>query len=158
MPYFKTQVGRILTTRPDICALANIMLQVTEDAFREKHVRIMNKAVKRWLKTLLQGLKYHSLHLESLGIVEFNNASFGNNSDLSSHRKHIVLLTDDVSKNVLSYSSYNSKKFVLYVLKAEDYSFADCFHQASTLRDELSKLPIWKKNAPGHDYRFRVLF
>lgn len=66
-------------------------------------------------------------------------ASFGNDIALLSLLGYIVSLTDKTNRaNVLSQSSYKSKRIVRSVLGAETYSFPNYFDAASTLRNKLN--------------------
>lgn len=128
-------------TRPDILAIADILSQVTNEFFNKKHLKHINKTVRKIQLTKQRGLRYHRLDLNSLRIIAMRDASFTNNKDLSSQLGNIIVLTDSSQYgNTLSFSSYKSKRIVRSVLGAETYSFADCFDSAYTLKDELYRV------------------
>lgn len=53
----------------------------------------------------------------------------------------MVVYTDNSGRvNILAYGSYKSKSEVHFVLGAETYGFADCFHVVFLIRDELEKV------------------
>lgn len=52
---------------------------------------------------------YHKLYMDRAIIVAISDASFANNSYLSSHPEDLIALTDhNVHSNVLAYGSYKS--------------------------------------------------
>lgn len=49
-------------TRPNVCARANISSQVTEILLSQKHVKLINRAVKEIKRTTRRILIYNTLH------------------------------------------------------------------------------------------------
>lgn len=130
----KLELEWISITRPVICALANMMSQTIEDFFTHKYVVMVNRAIRKLLKTRTFGLRYHALGSDSLRMILISDGSFANNPDLSSQLKDIILLTGKINKSyILSYASCESKRIVCSVLGAETYALADCFDSAFTL-------------------------
>lgn len=78
------------------------------------------------------------LDLKSLHLRIYADASFENNSDLTSQLSYIVLLCDGYGKcNILHYGSYKSRRVTRSVLGAEVYALADAFDHAYAMRYDL---------------------
>lgn len=56
----------ISITRPNICALAKMMSEITENLCDQKYVTLINKAIKTLPKTKTRGLRIHTLDPTSL--------------------------------------------------------------------------------------------
>lgn len=71
-------------------------------------------------------------------IVAVSNASFRNNSDISSQLGHIVAITDYTRRaNILSFGNHKLGRVVRSVTGDGKYAFADSFDVVFTLYDEL---------------------
>lgn len=128
-------------SRPDVCATANLLSQITADMYTDKHRQILNKVVKHVQDTPDYVLKHHALDENSLRLVVFSDASFANNPDMSTQLGYLVTLTDQSGKsNILHFTSYKSKRVVRSVLAGETHAFADAFDVAFTMRHELRKV------------------
>lgn len=72
-------------------------------------------------------LWFNKLDAKPLRVFTVSDAPFANNLDMTSQLGHIIFLTDNTSrKNILSCSSYNSKRVVRSEL-GETYAFVDAF-------------------------------
>ena len=128
-------------SRPDVCATANILSQVTPSTFDEMHVKKLNAMIRHIHSTRDLSLRHSPLDENSLHVVGFADSSFSNNQDLSSQLGIIVVLTDATgTANVLHYNSYKSKRVVRSVLGGETYAFADVFDVAYSIRHDLRKI------------------
>ena len=137
----RSQLTWLVHTRPDICAVANILAQVTKDTFNSKHIKEFNKTVKFLKNTSNQGLRMQKLDRESLHLRVYSDASFANNADLTSQLGYIILLADKYGKcNVLHYASYKSRRVTRSVLGAEVYAFADAFDFAYVIKHDLEEI------------------
>ena len=137
----RAQLTWLVHTRPDICAAANILAQVTKDTFTQKHIKEFNKLVKYLKKTANIGLRVQKLDQGSLHLRVYADASFANNNDLTSQLGYIILLADKFGKcNILHYASYKSRRVTRSVLGAEIYAFADAFDYAYVIRHDLEEI------------------
>lgn len=134
------QLAWLTHTRPDLCAHANILSQVTMASYNATHTKIINSAVRK-ARTVKMGLFQHSLDLETTRMVVFCDSSFANNADSSTQLGYVILLTDRTKRaNWLHYASYKSKRIVRSVLGGETYAFADGFDFAFTLRHDIENI------------------
>lgn len=104
-------------SRPDVCATANILSQVTSESFNDTHVKILNSMIKHVMETPDHYLRHHPLDENTLRVAAFSDSSFANNPDMSTQLGYIILLTDHPGRaNVMHFSSYKSKQVVRFVL------------------------------------------
>lgn len=106
--------------------------------FSQNLMTEMNKSFKRAKDRAMQGTSVHKLELSLLWLGAISDASIANNAVLSSQLEHIILLTDQSGHaNITSYANDRSKRVVRSTLRAETWSFVDCFDSACTKQDEL---------------------
>ena len=92
-------------------------------------------------KTEENGIIIQKLDNPSLHLLVYADASFANNSDLTSQLGYIILLADKFGKrNILHYASYKSRRVTRSVLGAEVYAFADAFDYAYVIRHDLEEI------------------
>lgn len=127
--------------RPDVCATANILSQITADMYSDKHRQIINKVIRHVRDKPDRILKHHNSDENSLRLVVFSDALFANNPDMSTQLGYVVALTDNSGKsNILHYSSYKSKRIFRSVIAGETHAFADAFDVAYTMRQEIRRV------------------
>ncbi|MEM6805930.1 MAG: hypothetical protein AAF696_31325 [Bacteroidota bacterium] len=137
----RAQLTWLIHTRPEICAAANMMAQVTEKIFEVKYVKLLNKTINTLKETPSKGIKMRKLDLDSLYIKVYSDASFANNPNLSSQLGYIVLLCDKNDNcKILHYTSYKSRRVVRSVLGAEVYAMADAFDYSYKLKHDLETI------------------
>ena len=137
----RAQLTWLVHTRPDICASENILAHVTKNSFIPKLIKEFNKIVKYLKKTEENGIIIQKLDNPSLHLLVYADASFANNSDLTSQLGYIILLADKFGKrNILHYASYKSRRVTRSVLGAEVYAFADAFDYAYVIRHDLEEI------------------
>ena len=97
-------------TKPETCASANILSQITPTTFNSTHIQQLNKLTKHVHKYSKRGITHHPLDMDSVRMITFSDSSFANNSDKKTQLGYIVLLTDKTGKsNILHYASYKSR-------------------------------------------------
>ncbi|MEM1283154.1 MAG: reverse transcriptase domain-containing protein [Chlamydiota bacterium] len=134
----RAQLTWVVHTRPEICAVVNMMAQVTEKLFAVKYIKLLNKTINKLKESPDDGIKMQRLDRDSLYIKVYSDASFANNPNLSSQLGYIVLLCDKFERcNILHFTSYKSRRIVRSVLGAEVYAMADAFDYAFTLKQDL---------------------
>lgn len=110
----------LVHTRPDITCAVNKATHVTEEAFATRHVENLNKAIKHVYDYPSGGLLQRRLHLVSVHLRVYSDASFAYNEDLSTQLGLLVLLCDEMNCcNVLHYSSHKSRRVVRSVMGGE---------------------------------------
>lgn len=110
----------LVHTRPDIACATNRCAQVTEEQFCDRHIKELNKLVKRIRTATKRGLLQQKLDPETLHIRVYADSSFANNEDLSTQLGYLVLLCDARKRcNVLHYSSHKSRRTVRSVMGAK---------------------------------------
>lgn len=128
-------------TRPEILATANILSKVRNVLFESEQRTHLNRTAHKNPINKQRGLKYHEMDKALLQLIALKDASFADNQDLSLELENFIEITDSSGfANVLSFSTYKSKRVVQYVLWAETYTFADCFDFAFSLQYELKWL------------------
>lgn len=113
----------------------------TEDAFSPAHESVMNKTITHVKDTMHGEIMYHKLSMTILSLVAISDAYFALDMDISSQNWNIIMLADNYNRaNIISFSSYTSKRVVRFVLGCETYVFSDCFDSSYALKDELSRM------------------
>lgn len=131
----------LIHTRPDICAAAKMLVQVTEESMDIKHVKEFNKVVKHLKTSSIQRLRMQKVDRKYLHLRVYADFSFANNSDLTSQLGYIVLLAEKFGKcNILHYASYRIRRTNRSVLVTEVYAFADAFEFPYRMRHDLENL------------------
>ena len=143
----RAQLAWIVHTRPEISFCVSTSAQVTESTMTPEHVKRLNKAIKH-VKSKKRALRYEPLHLPSLKMKVYADASFANNPDYSSQLGYLITLSDDHDRcHILAYASYKSRRVTRSVLGAEVYAFADSFDLAYALKVDIecivgSRIPL----------------
>lgn len=129
--------------QPDCLFEISQLAQVTETMFnegKESHIRRLNKAVKYAIDNRVY-VKVPKLDKTSLLIVGFSNASFANNTDLTSQLGNTVFLSDCTNAVVpISFKSYKSRLVTRSVISGEVIAFGDMFDIAISISLELNKV------------------
>eukprot|EP00171_Calliarthron_tuberculosum_P022791 IDg22791t1 len=137
----RAQLAWLIHTRPDICACANILAQVTADTLNREHIKKFNRAVRHLHKSRTQGLTMVPPNLDSIHIRVYSDSSFANNDDMSSQLGYFVLLCDKREDcNIVHFTSHKSRRVTRSVLGAETYAFADGFDFAYSLKSDLQRI------------------
>lgn len=130
-------------TRMDCLYDINQMAQVTEKIFEDNRKEIIyqyNKKVET-IKDENVCLSIPKLDIESLLILGFSDASFGNNRDLSSQLGYTVFLTDKTETVIpIIFKSHKSKRITRSPMSAEVIAFADMFDASASLKQEMEWL------------------
>ena len=137
-------------TRPDVCCAINRAAQVTPETYskskREK-LNEINTAILKVKRSTDLCLRFRNLHLDTLHMRVYTDASFANNDDLSSQFGFIILLCDNKDyAHIFDYSSKKSKRVVRSILGGEVYALADSFDRAFMLRHDLQT--IYNRSIP----------
>lgn len=122
------QLAWLSNCRPDLVAGVNILSQVTESKYNDRHVKGVNKIVKYLHETSSIGIPFPHLDVGMVKMVVFTGGSFTNTEDLSSQIGLIILIQDESGmENCLEYSSRKSRRVIRSVLGSELFAFADAF-------------------------------
>ena len=137
----RAKVSWICHTRPDICCAVNRACQVSELKFQKRHIRSLNKLIRRIKNSKSMVLKYHKLDINSLHIRVYSDASFASNEDNSSQLGYIIMLADrNDNVHVLSYCSKKSKRIVRSIMAGEVFAFSAAFDQAYVIRHDIQRI------------------
>lgn len=85
-------VAWLSLTRPDLCCGINRAAHVTLKTYSRRHMRDVNKAMKRAKDSSYCGFLYHPLRSGSVRLKVHADASFASNDDGSSQLGHLILL------------------------------------------------------------------
>jgi hypothetical protein len=131
----------LVHSRPDVAYSSATAAQVTGeqwDSSRGNSIKRLNATVKRLHNSREESMFFPRLDLNTLRILVYADASFGNNEDLSSQMGYVVFLTDDQNKSApMSYKSVKCKRVTRSVLAAEAIAFAEGFDQGYALKNDL---------------------
>ena len=128
-------------TRVDLAADVNLLAQVTEAMFSRKHLLYLNKIIHRARAAPRRGIWHHNLDPESLHLRIYSDSSFANAANLHTQLGFIVCLSDASNRcNILTYTSYKSRRIVRSVLGGETYAFVDAFDTGFILRHDISRI------------------
>jgi len=128
-------------SRPDICCDVNRACQVTDKSFELRHVKALNKTIRRVRATMDFALKYRPLDMQSLHMRVYSDASFASNDDHSSQLGYIILLSDkDGTSHVLAYCSKKSKRVVRSIMAGEVFAFSAAFDHAFVIQHDLRRI------------------
>lgn len=137
----RAAVAWLSHTRPDLCCAINRAAQATPKSYCTRHIRDLNKAIKRAKSTSDWALIYRPLRRRSLRLKVYADASFASNDDGSSQLGYIILLCDDRGAcHVLSYSSKKSRRVVRSIMAGEVYAFANAFDEAFVIKHDLERI------------------
>jgi len=115
--------------------------QVTKVLFAERHIKEVNKAVKRAKATKDLVLTYTTLERESLHFRVYADASFASNDDLSSQLGYVAIFCDAEDRcHVLTYTRKKARRIVRSIMAGEVYAFADAFDAAYILKHDLERV------------------
>ena len=117
-------------TRPDLCAAVQVsssdVSQPTPNTFEE-----MRKIIDQCLATASFKLTYVPLHIKSLSIVLFTDASFANTTNSKSQLGFVVLLKDGTNAaNIVHYGSSRCQRVTCSVMASEIHGLLYGFDQA----------------------------
>lgn len=148
-------------SRPDICCEVNRACQVTEKSFELRHVKALNKTIRRIRETKSFTLKYRPMDSTTLHMRVYSDASFASNDDNSSQLGYIVLLADKQNNcHVLAYSSKKSKRVVRSIMAGEVFAFSAAFDHAFVIQHDLRRIlkhPIGMKMFTDSKQLFDVI-
>ena len=81
------------------------------------------------------------LNKDTLKLIAFTDASFANNTDLSSQIGFVIVLADASGKaNIIHWSSTKCKRVTRSVLAAELYRIAHSFNIAAAVKSTIDKM------------------
>lgn len=88
------------------------------------HAKSLNKAIKLCKTDILKVLLFVPLHLNTIHVAVFIDASFGTDEDYSSQLEVFICLTNDNGPtNIVHITSTKSKPIARSVLETELYAF-----------------------------------
>ena len=137
----RAKIPWITHTRPEHAYYAQSSAQITEQLFNSTHIKEYNSTVRALKENKEKDLQYQRLDEKTLRITAYSDASFANNTDLSSQLGYIIFLSDASQRcNVVAYRSYKSRRKTRSVLGGEVLAFADAFDASYALRRDLEKM------------------
>lgn len=87
--------------------------QVTNESFNTKHIKLINKLVKKISETRHRGIQFQNLRIETMRVISISDASFAGSPGLSSHFWHIILLGTIRHIQISWSTSVTSQTFLL---------------------------------------------
>lgn len=143
----RAAVAWLSHTQPDLCCAINRAAQRTEKSYSRRHIRVVNRAIKRAKDTSEWGLLYRPLRRGSLPLKVYADASFASSDDGSSQLGYLIWLSDDRGAcHVLSYSSKKSILVVRSIMAGEVYAFANALDEAYVIKHDLDR--IYRQHVP----------
>ena len=111
---------------------------MTENQFNAKHIRSLNKLIRRIRSTKEMVLRYKQLGMSSLHIRVYSHASLASNADNSLQLGCLKFLCDNKNDcHILSYCSQKSKRIVRSIMAGEVFVFSAAFDQAFVIRHDI---------------------
>lgn len=105
-----------------------------------KAARALNNLIDRCNNLKTNGLFFKAIDLDSLSVAVFIDASFANNSDLTSQLGFLTVMMDNKANvNVLHYGSVKSKRITRSALAAELYAMVFGFDQSYVLHKSITE-------------------
>jgi hypothetical protein len=140
---FCAKMAWLVYVRPDICAQAAKLAQITESQFILNPIECFLSLGKclNSLKAWVYRLYYPKLDLDTLFIRVYADASFGTNRDGSSQLGYCIVLMDKTGR--FSLVKYRSGKFYRVThsaMAAETCAFAEAFDAAFVVKHSLEQL------------------
>lgn len=124
--------------RPDLSFRFPYATQFPEP--KKKEFKALNKAIEACLEAKVDGLKYVPLHLPSVHMAVFIDASFAGNSDHTSQLGFVICLVDqNNAANLIHYGSSKSKRVTRSVLSVELYAMVYGFDNCSVIHHSLQE-------------------
>eukprot|EP00170_Pyropia_yezoensis_P002385 contig_10001_g2389 len=133
--------------QPDLRRAINRAAQATPKSLCERHIRQLNKAIKKAKNTSDWALIYRPLRRGSTRLKVYADASFASNDDESSQLGYLILLCDDrCACHVLSYSSKKSRRVVRSMMAGAVCAIANAFDEAFVIKHDLQ--PVNQQHIP----------
>jgi hypothetical protein len=130
-------------SRPDIAAEISFMAQITTATFPPPAVRRLNFIINHLHNTSVIRLHYPGLHINSLQLVTYCNASFANRDDGSSQLGYVIILCEKHGQgSLLHYSSLKSRRVCRSALIAEKLACVDSLDASLLLKRDLEILLV----------------
>ena len=108
---------------------------------KEEDAKLLNKRLKWQIDNFERGIKFIKLDINTLQLIVFTDASFGNNADLTSQIGYVIVLADgNNGANIIHWSSVKCKRITRSVLASELYGMALGFDTGSSIKTTLSKI------------------
>jgi hypothetical protein len=122
-----------------MCAAVGFASQTTENSFDKAKIEALNTEKRAFMDPIT--LSYKPLDIDTPRITVYTDSTFANCGDKSSQLGFVILLTDFNGNCVfLDYTSWQSKRIVRFVLRAEMLAFSEGFDRAFAIRHELKSL------------------
>lgn len=135
------QLACLATTRPNLPAAVNIMLQTTAKTYTPKDLALINFIQQRASASPTMGLTFDSLDSATLYLVVYINASFAINADGTSPLVYPVLFIYGTGRtSVQHFSNRKAKSVARSVLDAELLAFADAVYVAVMILHDLTAI------------------
>ena len=139
----RMRLAWLANTRPDCMFEISQLDQVTEDMFLQdskKTLQRLNMAVAFATNNRIP-LQIAKLNQESLRVIDFSDASFSNNADLSTQLGHVCFIGDDTGAVVpITFKSYKSRRVTRSAMAGEVIAFSDLLDVAAVLAAEIQAL------------------
>lgn len=128
------------TTRPDLASPSQLRAAEVTNPIRSTF-RKLKDLVNYCHKSKDLGLKFVALDKESIRIVLFTDASFGNKRDLSSQMGFLIVIVDRADNaNILHYGSQKCRRVTRSVMAAEVLALVHGFDNDYVVKHTLCEL------------------
>jgi hypothetical protein len=127
--------------RPDVASVAQLLASAVRGPISNKIHTRMRELISYCHETADIGLNFVNLNPDSLRLILFTDASFGNAEGLSSQLGFVVALVDDTDKaNIVHYGSQKSKRVTRSVLAAEVLGLVYGWDQAFVVQHTIQEV------------------
>lgn len=129
-----------VNSRPDLCAPVQLIAPGGEPASKGEY-KMLDKAVNFAKETIMQGLTFVHIDLNTARIVLMTDASFANAKGFRTQLGYLILLADDEGRcNIIHYGSNRCKRIARSVMAAEIQALVLGFDFAFVIRDMVEEL------------------
>lgn len=130
-------------TRPDCLFEIFHLAQITEIHFqsdKKQFVKYLNEAVK-YVTTDRVTIKFPKVDVHSVRVVDFFDASFANNEDMSTQLGHTCFMCDNAEKVIsICFRSYKERRTSRSAMTREVFAFSDFADNEIKLSAELGTI------------------
>jgi hypothetical protein len=139
---------QVTHSRPDITCAISQAVQETEKEFAPVHIAALNKAIKHLQATPGIKLMFPKLVIDSLKLLVYTDAAFGNNANLKSQLGYLVVLTEHSgSAAIVNYQSFKSRRIVRSSMASETLAFVHGFDSSCLLA--MTRSTCWGGQSPS---------
>ncbi|RAL58503.1 hypothetical protein DID88_004007 [Monilinia fructigena] len=116
---------------------------------KEEDAVKLNKVIKWQMDNPTRGLTFVPLDMDSIQLVVFTDASFANNTDLSSQIGYVICLMDKHNNaNIIHWTSIKCKRITRSVLASELYALVLGFDVGAAIKGTVNAILKLKKPIP----------